>query len=149
MGTKIEEVVCDEHGIGGDREYFGDNDAQLGRINGFYHEASGGKYVPRAVPFGLEPGVFGAVSASPLGELFRSGSLVKQNAGAGKNWAKAHYHYAKARILPKRRRGMQMGQGLLLNSWAPVILTPPPCSVAAFVVNSKPTPGHFPRCVCV
>jgi hypothetical protein len=33
------------------------NDAQLGRINSFYHEASGCKYVPRAVLFDLEPGV--------------------------------------------------------------------------------------------
>jgi hypothetical protein len=30
------------------------NDAQLGRINLFYHEASGGKYVPRAVLMDLE-----------------------------------------------------------------------------------------------
>jgi hypothetical protein len=30
------------HDIGGDEEYCGDNDAQLGRINVFYHEASGG-----------------------------------------------------------------------------------------------------------
>jgi tubulin beta len=44
-------VVCDEHGIGGD------NDAQLGRINVFYHEASSGNYVSRAVLFDLEPGV--------------------------------------------------------------------------------------------
>jgi tubulin beta len=54
MGTKKLVVSCDEHGIGGDREYCGDNDAQLGRINVFYHEASGGKYVPRAVLFDLE-----------------------------------------------------------------------------------------------
>jgi tubulin beta len=61
-------VLCDEHGIGGDGEYCGDNnDAQLGRINGIYHEASGGKYVPRTVFFDLEPGVIGAVRASPLG----------------------------------------------------------------------------------
>jgi len=50
-------VVCDENGIGGDGEYCGDNDAQRVRINVFYHEASGGKYVPRAVLFDLEPGV--------------------------------------------------------------------------------------------
>jgi tubulin beta len=56
-------VLCDENGIGGD----GDNDAQIDRINVFYHEASGGKYVPRAVFFDLEPGVIGAVRASPLG----------------------------------------------------------------------------------
>jgi hypothetical protein len=32
MGTKILEVVCDEHGIGGSGEYFSDNDAHLDRI---------------------------------------------------------------------------------------------------------------------
>jgi hypothetical protein len=31
MGTGFWESVCDEHGIGGDGECFGDNDAQLGR----------------------------------------------------------------------------------------------------------------------
>ena len=91
MGTKFWEVVCDEHGIGGDGEYCGDNDAQLDRINVFYHEASGGKYVPRAVLFDLEPGVIDAVRASPLGELFRPDNLVNQNAGAGNNLALAHY----------------------------------------------------------
>jgi tubulin beta len=59
---------CGENGIGGDGEYCGDNDAQL-RINVIYHETSSGKYVPRAVLFDLE----------------------NQNAGAGKNWAMAHY----------------------------------------------------------
>jgi tubulin beta len=56
-------VLCDENGIGGGGEYCGD--AQLDRINVFYHEASGGKYVPRTVFF--EPGVIDAVRASPLG----------------------------------------------------------------------------------
>jgi tubulin beta len=57
-------MVCDEHGIGGDGEYCGGNDAQLGRINVFYHEASGGKWVPRAVFFDLEPGVIDAETSS-------------------------------------------------------------------------------------
>jgi tubulin beta len=60
-------VLCDEHGIGDDGEYCGDNDAQLGRINVLYQEAFGDKYVPRTVLFDLEPGVIGAVRASPLG----------------------------------------------------------------------------------
>jgi tubulin beta len=81
-------VVCDENGIGGDGEYCGDNDAQRVRINVFYHEASGGKYVPRAVLFDLEPGAIENVRASPLGEVFRTGNFVNQNLGAGKNWAK-------------------------------------------------------------
>ena len=42
----------------------GVNDAQLDRINVLYHEASGGKYAPRAVLFDLEPVVTGAVRAS-------------------------------------------------------------------------------------
>jgi tubulin beta len=51
MGTEFQEMLCDEHGIGGDGEYCGDNNAQLGRINVFYYEASCGKYAPRAVLF--------------------------------------------------------------------------------------------------
>jgi hypothetical protein len=57
-------VVCDEHGIGGNGEHFGDNDAHLGRINEFYHGALGGKYVACAVLFDLEPGMIGAVTLS-------------------------------------------------------------------------------------
>jgi tubulin beta len=62
MGTKFWEVVCDEHGIGSDGEYCGDNDAHLDRINAFYHVALGGKYVPRAALSDLEPGMIGAVT---------------------------------------------------------------------------------------
>jgi tubulin beta len=42
-------VVCDEHGIGGSGEYCGENEAHFDRINLLYHEALGGKYVPRVV----------------------------------------------------------------------------------------------------
>jgi hypothetical protein len=66
-------VLCDEHGIGSSGKYFGDNDAHLDIINVFYHEASGGKYIPRTVLFDLEPGVFDAVRASSLGCLIRPG----------------------------------------------------------------------------
>jgi tubulin beta len=64
MGTKFLKVFCDENGIGGGGEYCSDNDAQLGRINVFYHEASGGKSASRAVLFDLEPGVIGAATLS-------------------------------------------------------------------------------------
>jgi tubulin beta len=64
MGTKFWEAVCNEHGIGGSGEYCGGNDAHLGLINVFYHEALGGKYAPRAVLSDLEPGVIGAVTLS-------------------------------------------------------------------------------------
>ena len=64
MGTKFWEVVCDERGIGGSGKYCVDSDSHLGRINIFYREALGGKYVPCAVLFDLEPGVIGAVTLS-------------------------------------------------------------------------------------
>jgi tubulin beta len=67
MGIKFWEVVCDVHGKGGGGQDFGDNDAQLGRINELYHKASGGRYVPCAVLFDLESGVIDAWRASPLG----------------------------------------------------------------------------------
>jgi hypothetical protein len=55
--------LCDEHGIGGD----GDNDAQLDRIKVFTARPRAARKVPLAVFFDLEPGVIGAVRASPLG----------------------------------------------------------------------------------
>ena len=69
-------MLCDENGIGGDGEYSGDNDAQLGLINVFYHWASGGMYVPRAGLFNLKPGVINAMRASPLGKPFLPENLV-------------------------------------------------------------------------
>jgi hypothetical protein len=60
-------MMCDEHGIGGDGEYCGDNDSKLDRINVFHYKAYGDKYVQRTLLFDLEPGVTDAVRASPLG----------------------------------------------------------------------------------
>jgi hypothetical protein len=79
-------VVCDENAIGGDGSYCGGNDAKLGRINAFYHEASyheasGVKYVPCAVLFDLEPNAIDPGRASSLGN---------RSAGAGNKWAKGH-----------------------------------------------------------
>jgi tubulin beta len=57
-------VVCDEHCIGDSGEYCDGKDSHLGGINVLYHEASGGKYVPCALLFDLEPGVIGAAALS-------------------------------------------------------------------------------------
>jgi tubulin beta len=84
-------MVCNEHGIGGDGEYSGVNDVQLGRINVLTTRPRTIRYLPRAVLFGIGPGLIGAARVSPLCELFRPGNLVNQNAGAGNNWANGHY----------------------------------------------------------
>jgi tubulin beta len=87
--------VRNKQGAGGDGEFCGGNDVQLGITRVFYHEASGGKYVPRSVLVYLELGVISALRASLFSELFRPGHLVNQNAGAGNNWAKGHYTRAR------------------------------------------------------
>ena len=49
----------------------GTSDLQLERINVYYNEASGGKYVPRAVLVDLEPGTMDSVRSGPFGQIFR------------------------------------------------------------------------------
>lgn len=51
--------------------YVGDSDLQLERINVYYNEASGGKYVPRAVLVDLEPGTMDSVRGKSWMTLFR------------------------------------------------------------------------------
>ena len=41
------EIISDEHGIDPTGSYSGTSDLQLERINVYYNEATGGKYVPR------------------------------------------------------------------------------------------------------
>ena len=50
------EVISDEHGIDPSGVYEGNSDLQLERINVYFNEATGGRYVPRAVLMDLEPG---------------------------------------------------------------------------------------------
>ena len=54
IGAKFWEVVSDEHGIDPTGTYHGDSDLQLERINVYFNEATGGRYVPRAVLMDLE-----------------------------------------------------------------------------------------------
>ncbi|XP_016516299.1 tubulin beta-1 chain-like [Poecilia formosa] len=91
IGAKFWEVISDEHGIDPTGVYHGDSDLQLDRINVYYNEASGGKYVPRAVLVDLEPGTMDSVRSGPFGQVFRPDNFVFGQSGAGNNWAKGHY----------------------------------------------------------
>uniref|UniRef100_A0A3B5MIC5 Tubulin/FtsZ GTPase domain-containing protein n=1 Tax=Xiphophorus couchianus TaxID=32473 RepID=A0A3B5MIC5_9TELE len=71
IGAKFWEVISDEHGIDPTGTYHGDSDLQLDRINVYYNEASGGKYVPRAILVDLEPGTMDSVRSGPFGQIFR------------------------------------------------------------------------------
>jgi len=91
IGAKFWEVICGEHGINETGEYEGDEDNQLERINVYYNEATGGRYVPRAILMDLEPGTMDSVRAGQFGQIFRPDNFVFGQSGAGNNWAKGHY----------------------------------------------------------
>ena len=61
IGAKFWEVISDEHGVDPTGTYHGDSDLQLERINVYYNEATGGRYVPRAILMDLEPGTMDSV----------------------------------------------------------------------------------------
>merc|ERR1712013_667545 len=91
IGAKFWEIISDEHGIDPTGSYAGTSDLQLERINVYYNEASGGKYVPRAILVDLEPGTMDSVRSGPYGGIFRPDNFVFGQSGAGNNWAKGHY----------------------------------------------------------
>ena len=96
IGAKFWEVVSDEHGIDPTGTYHGDSDLQLERINVYYNEATGGRYVPRNILMDLEPGTMDSVRSGPFGQIFRPDNFVFGQSGAGNNWAKGHYTEAAA-----------------------------------------------------
>merc|ERR1711962_940341 len=61
IGAKFWEIISDEHGIDPSGSYAGESDLQLERINVYYNEAGGAKYVPRSVLVDLEPGTMDSV----------------------------------------------------------------------------------------
>ena len=79
------QVIADEHGIDPTGTYHGDSDLQLERINVYFNEATGGRYVPRAVLMDLEPGTMDSVRAGPFGQLFRPDNFVFGQTGR-RNW---------------------------------------------------------------
>ena len=80
-----------EHGISPSGAYEGDNPLQLERINVYFNEGQGGRYVPRAVLTDLEPGTMDSIRGGKYGKLFRPDNFVHGQGGAGNNWAKGHY----------------------------------------------------------
>ena len=112
IGAKFWEVISDEHGIDPTGTYHGDSDLQLERINVYYNEATGGRYVPRAILMDLEPGTMDSVRAGPYGQLFRPDNFVFGQTGAGNNWAKGHYTEGAELIDSVLEQGFQITHSL-------------------------------------
>eukprot|EP00456_Euglypha_rotunda_P010453 TRINITY_DN12634_c0_g1_i1.p1 TRINITY_DN12634_c0_g1~~TRINITY_DN12634_c0_g1_i1.p1 ORF type:complete len:108 (+),score=20.63 TRINITY_DN12634_c0_g1_i1:33-356(+) len=70
IGTKFWEVICNEHGIEPSGKYSGKDDLQLSKIDVYFNEATGGRYVPRSVMMDLEPGTMDACRTSTYGKIF-------------------------------------------------------------------------------
>uniref|UniRef100_A0A8D2GC52 Tubulin/FtsZ GTPase domain-containing protein n=1 Tax=Theropithecus gelada TaxID=9565 RepID=A0A8D2GC52_THEGE len=76
IGAKFWETISDEHAIDSTGTYHGDSLLQLERIDVYYKEACGGRYVPRAVLVDLEPGTLDSVRSGPLGQIFRPDNFI-------------------------------------------------------------------------
>ena len=86
LTTLIFNLLKISTGIDPTGTYHGDSDLQLERINVYFNEATGGRYVPRAILMDLEPGellniwtVFlnDSVSLSEKENLFRHVVLLR------------------------------------------------------------------------
>jgi len=91
IGSSFWTVINEEHGLDTAGAYKGTDDIQRERMNVYYNEAAGGRYVPRAVLVDLEPGTLDALRSSQYGNLFRPDNFVAGQSGAGNCWAKGHY----------------------------------------------------------
>ena len=90
VAREVLEVISDEQGIDPTGTYHGDSDLQLERINVYYSEATGGRYVLRAILMDLDLEPWIAFVRGPLGNCSGPTTVVGQT-GAGNNWAKGHY----------------------------------------------------------
>lgn len=97
--------------------YHGDNDLQLERINVYYTEANGGKYVPRSILVDLEPGTMDSVRSSPMGLLFRPDNFIFGQSGAGTYISRLYFSTPTTYYISCHRK--QLGQrSLHRRSWA-------------------------------
>ena len=79
-------MISGEHGIDPVGRFVSSADAQdqLDKVNVYFNEANGGKYVPRSVLVDLEPGTMDAIRGGPYGQAFRPDNFVFGQNGAGK-----------------------------------------------------------------
>ncbi|XP_073904988.1 tubulin beta-4B chain-like [Castor canadensis] len=121
MVAKFWEIISDEHGIDATGSYHGNSHLQLERINVYYNEAAGNRYVPRAILVDLEPGTIDSVRSGPFGQIFRPDNFVFGHSGLVEKKKKKYiyiyiyiYIYKNLKILtPVRSR---LNKHILKNS---------------------------------
>ncbi|RAL10871.1 tubulin beta chain [Aspergillus homomorphus CBS 101889] len=91
IGSSFWQTISREHGLDATGVYRGASALKLERMNVYFNEVAGRKYVPRAVLVDLEPGTMDAIRSGPIGSLFRPDNFIFGQSGAGNNWAKGQY----------------------------------------------------------
>ncbi|ODQ67806.1 beta tubulin [Nadsonia fulvescens var. elongata DSM 6958] len=92
ISTAFWQTIIGEHGIDGSGQLSPNaTKSETDRLDVFFNEASGGKYVPRAVCVDLEPATLDTIRSGELRGLFRPDNMISGQSGAGNNWAKGFY----------------------------------------------------------
>ncbi|XP_011846952.1 PREDICTED: uncharacterized protein LOC105547834 [Mandrillus leucophaeus] len=120
IGAMFWEVISDEHAIDSAGTCHGDSRLQLERMEVYYKEASGGRYVPRPVLVDLEPGIMDSVRSGPFGQIFRPDNFI-----FGELWGRTGVRFfgrSKSRSAPRSSRWELWSQGpqntLLSSEWS-------------------------------
>ncbi|CAI2362090.1 unnamed protein product [Moneuplotes crassus] len=67
------------------------SDLRFERIETYFSEIEGGKYVPRTVLVDMEPSALNSIKFGSLGILFKPDNIVSENTSTGNSFAKGHY----------------------------------------------------------
>ena len=100
VGNACWELYCLEHGIQPDGTMPSDSsvDNETDAFNTFFSETSGGKHVPRAIYFDLEPSVVDEVRTGKYKQLFHPEQLITGKEDAANNYARGHYTVGREKI---------------------------------------------------
>jgi len=100
VGNACWELYCLEHGIQPDGTMPSDttNDQETDAFNTFFSETGGGKHVPRAVYFDLEPSVIDEVRTGKYKGLFHPEQLITGKEDAANNYARGHYTVGREKV---------------------------------------------------
>jgi len=99
VGNACWELYCIEHGISPDGTKIPDKNLdEVSQCSSLFSETAGGKFVPRAILFDLDPSTVGEVRTGPYRKLFHPEQLISGKEDAANNFARGHYTVGKEKV---------------------------------------------------
>jgi len=99
VGNACWELYCIEHGISPDGTKIPDKSLdEVSQCSSLFSETAGGKFVPRAILFDLDPSTVGEVRTGPYRKLFHPEQLISGKEDAANNFARGHYTVGKEKV---------------------------------------------------